>query len=52
MGADQRGALIGNYRNQFDRIIRTTSFQDLVRRLKENRDQFLNERPARTGRAS
>ena len=45
-------SLIGNYRNQFDRIIRMASFQDLVRRLKENRDQFLNERPARTGRAS
>ncbi len=45
-------SLIGNYRTQFDRIIRTASFQELVRKLKENRDQFLNEKPAPAGRAS
>ena len=45
-------SLISNYRTQFDRIIRTASFQELVRRLKENRDQFLNEKPAQAGRAS
>jgi phospholipid transport system substrate-binding protein len=45
-------SLIGNYRTQFDRIIRTTSFPDLVRKLKENRDQFLNEKPAPAGHAS
>ena len=45
-------SLIGNYRTQFDRIIRTASFGELVRRLKENRDQFLNERPAQVGRTS
>jgi len=45
-------SLIGNYRTQFDRIIRTTSFPDLVRKLRENRDQFLNEKPAQAGRAS
>lgn len=45
-------SLISNYRTQFDRIIRTASFADLVRRLKENRDQFLNERPAQAGRTS
>jgi phospholipid transport system substrate-binding protein len=45
-------SLIGNYRTQFDRIIRTASFQELVRKLKENRDQFLNEKPAVSGRAS
>lgn len=45
-------SLIGNYRTQFDRIIRTASFQELVRRLKENRDQFLNETPAASGRKS
>ena len=45
-------SLISNYRTQFDRIIRTASFGELVRRLKENRDQFLNERPAQAGRTS
>lgn len=45
-------SLIGNYRTQFDRIIRTASFQELVRRLKENRDQFLNDKPAASGRKS
>ena len=45
-------SLIANYRTQFDRIIRTSSFPELVRKLKENRDQFLNEKPAQAGRAS
>jgi phospholipid transport system substrate-binding protein len=45
-------SLIGNYRTQFDRIIRTASFPELVRKLRENRDQFLNEKPAQAGRAS
>jgi phospholipid transport system substrate-binding protein len=45
-------SLISNYRTQFDRIIRTASFGELVRKLKENRDQFLNERPAQAGRTS
>ena len=45
-------SLISNYRTQFDRIIRTASFGELVRRLKENRDQFLDDRPSRTGRTS
>jgi phospholipid transport system substrate-binding protein len=45
-------SLISNYRTQFDRIIRTASYGELVRKLKENRDQFLNERPTQAGRAS
>jgi phospholipid transport system substrate-binding protein len=45
-------SLIGNYRTQFDRIIRTASYQELVRKLKENREQFLNEKPAASGRTS
>ena len=44
-------SLIGNYRSQFDRIIRTSSYADLVRRLK-TRDAFLADkdgtRPRRT----
>jgi phospholipid transport system substrate-binding protein len=45
-------SLISNYRTQFDRIIRTASYGELVRKLKENRDQFINERPTQAGRAS
>ena len=45
-------SLISNYRTQFDRIIRTASYGELVRRLKENRDQFLNEKPTQAGRTS
>jgi phospholipid transport system substrate-binding protein len=45
-------SLISNYRTQFDRIIRTASYGELVRRLKENRDQFLNEKPSQAGRTS
>jgi phospholipid transport system substrate-binding protein len=36
-------SLIGNYRSQFDRIIRTSSFGELVRRLK-TRDASLAEK--------
>jgi phospholipid transport system substrate-binding protein len=32
-------SLIANYRAQFDRILRTSSYQELVRRLESNRDQ-------------
>ena len=45
-------SLIANYRTQFDRIIRTASYGELVRKLKENREQFLNDKPVRSGRAS
>ncbi|MEK7700484.1 MAG: ABC transporter substrate-binding protein [candidate division NC10 bacterium] len=40
-------SLIANYRAQFDKIVRTTSYEELVRRLKSKRDEFLNETPAR-----
>jgi phospholipid transport system substrate-binding protein len=36
-------SLIANYRAQFDRIVRTSSFEELVRRLRNKRDEFLNE---------
>jgi len=36
-------SLIANYRSQFDRIVRTSSYEELVRRLKTKRDEFLNE---------
>ena len=45
-------SLIGNYRTQFDRIIRTASYQELVRKLKDNRAQFLREKETRPQRTS
>jgi phospholipid transport system substrate-binding protein len=45
-------SLISNYRTQFDRIIRTASFGELVRKMKENREQFLDDKPAAAGRTS
>lgn len=45
-------SLISNYRTQFDRIIRTASYGELVRRLKENREQFLPEKASQAGRTS
>lgn len=45
-------SLIANYRTQFDRIITTASYKELVRKLKENREQFLNDRGSASGRTS
>jgi len=44
-------SLVGNYRAQFDRIIRTSSYEDLVKRLR-TRGEFLREaeRPRKTER--
>jgi phospholipid transport system substrate-binding protein len=36
-------SLVANYRSQFDRIVRTSSYEELVRRLKQKRDEFLND---------
>jgi len=36
-------SLVSNYRAQFDRIIRTSSYTELVNRLKTKRDEFLDE---------
>ncbi|MBM2824226.1 MAG: uncharacterized protein HW413_2972 [Thermoleophilia bacterium] len=44
-------SLISNYRSQFDRVIRTTSYEELVKRLK-NRGEFLSEKGAKTPRGS
>jgi phospholipid transport system substrate-binding protein len=43
-------SLISNYRSQFDRIIRTASYGDLVKRLKA-RSELLNEKGANGPRA-
>ena len=48
-------SLISNYRSQFDRVIRTTSYDELVKRLR-TRGEFLNEKttktPSRAGQGS
>ena len=42
-------SLISNYRSQFDRVIRTTSYDELVKRLK-TRGDFLSEKATKTPR--
>jgi len=42
-------SLISNYRSQFDRVIRTSSYDELVKRLKTKGD-FLIEKSAKTPR--
>jgi len=37
-------SLINNYRSQFNRIIRASSYEELVRRLRTQRDEFLKTR--------
>ena len=41
-------SLVSNYRAQFDRIIRTSSYPELVKRLR-NRGEFLQEKDRRAG---
>jgi phospholipid transport system substrate-binding protein len=43
-------SLIGNYRSQFDRIIRTASYEELVKRLKARNEA--NEKEANAPRAT
>ena len=45
-------SLVGNYRSQFDRIVRTNSYEELVRRLKLKRDEFINESAPRARRSA
>ena len=45
-------SLVANYRSQFDRIVRSSSYEELVRRLKTKRDEFLNESPSQRVRRS
>jgi phospholipid transport system substrate-binding protein len=42
-------SLISNYRSQFDRVIRTTSYEELVKRLK-TKGEFLGEKATKTPR--
>jgi phospholipid transport system substrate-binding protein len=43
-------SLVANYRSQFDRVIRTSSYEELVKRLKQRVAQ-LAERPGKSGSA-
>ena len=45
-------SLVANYRSQFDRIVRSSSYEELVKRLKTKRDEFLNESAPRARRSS
>ena len=45
-------SLIANYRAQFDRIVRTSSYEELVRRLKSRRDEFLHGAPTKARRTA
>jgi phospholipid transport system substrate-binding protein len=38
-------SLVGNYRSQFDRIIRTASYDELVKRLKTQIQRLMEEKP-------
>ncbi len=41
-------SLIANYRAQFDKIIRTSSYEELIRRLKSKRDEFVGASKSRS----
>jgi phospholipid transport system substrate-binding protein len=43
-------SLVGNYRAQFDQIVRTSSMQELLRRLRDKRGEFASDKepPKRT----
>lgn len=43
-------SLVGNYRSQFDRIIRSSSYEELAKRLR-TQGAFLNEKDARPRRS-
>ena len=45
-------SLIANYRAQFNRIIRTSSYEELVRRLKSRRHEFLDAAPTKARRTA
>ena len=45
-------SLISNYRSQFNKIIQTTSYQELVNKMKSRQEEFMEEekQPKRTSR--
>jgi phospholipid transport system substrate-binding protein len=44
-------SLVANYRSQFDRIIRTASYDELVKRLKAQIQRLMEEKPKARGAA-
>jgi phospholipid transport system substrate-binding protein len=44
-------SLVANYRSQFDRIIRTASYDELVKRLKTQIQRLMEEKPKARGAA-
>jgi phospholipid transport system substrate-binding protein len=45
-------SLVGNYRAQFDQIIRKSSYPELINRLKTKRNEFLDESAPKTRKTS
>jgi phospholipid transport system substrate-binding protein len=45
-------SLVGNYRAQFNRIIRTSSYEDLIASLKSNQTQFAGAASSAPGKAT
>ena len=43
-------SLVANYRSQFNKIIRTSSYEGLVARFKSNQAEFAGPAPARAGK--
>jgi phospholipid transport system substrate-binding protein len=41
-------SLVANYRTQFNKIIQTSSFQDLVKKMKGKQEEFLEQEKKRT----
>ena len=49
MTSSSRACLISNYRTQFNKIITTSSFQELMKKMKTKQDEFIGEeKPKRT----
>jgi phospholipid transport system substrate-binding protein len=45
-------SLISNYRTQFNKIIQTSSYQELVKKMKTKQEEFLSEDKAKAGGAA
>jgi phospholipid transport system substrate-binding protein len=45
-------SLISNYRTQFNRIIQTSSYQELVKKMKTKQGEFQSEEAAKQKRST
>jgi phospholipid transport system substrate-binding protein len=41
-------SLIANYRSQFNKIIQTSSYQELVKKMKTKQEEFIEQEKKRT----